>query len=426
MVPLRIAIIGAGLAGCTLAVLLQKYPAIDVTVFEAEAGPESRSQGGSLDLHDETGLAALKRAGLFEAFQSKARYDGEAFLLADKHFRKYVQFGGATKATSRGRPEIDREALRSLLLENIREGTIKWGHKLQRVDPDNTLHFQDHTETGFDLIVGADGTWSKIRPLLSTVKPAYSGIGAIRLTIDKPEKDFPEIYKLVNHGSFFTFSDAKFFAAQQQGDGSIQLGCMSALPENWIKDAEFDVNDAAAVKDHLHKQFSDWASIYHDMIDAVSDGEPWVRNLYHLPVGHRWPSKGNVTLIGDAAHVFTPFAGEGVNLAMSDAMHLADAIITTSKLNSKTSLAHNIKTFEEDMFVRAQRFSELTFKLMSYKFMTDSDPYNVIEEYVITAVSDGTPWWLMPLARVAVYGYYWYWRRFGGGAASVPVSVKLD
>jgi len=425
MVTLRVAIIGAGPAGCTLAVLLQEKPSIHVTIFEAEASADARGQGGTLDLHTATGLAAIKRAGLYEEFQRKARYDGEAMVLADKTLRRYISVGGTTKETSRGRPEIDREDLRHMLLSKIHDGTIKWGHKVRSISDDNTIYFDTHAESGFDLVVGADGGWSKVRPLLSTVTPSYSGIGSVRLQISNAKTTAPEVYALVNHGSFFTASDGKMITAQELSDGSIQVGFHATQPESWIKDAEFDTNDVAAVKRHLLALHADWAPVYRTMITAADDDQPWIRNLYHLPVGHRWPSKGSMTLIGDAAHIFTPFAGEGVNLAMSDSMRLADAILATAN-ESKSTLSRNIKIFEEEMFVRAAKSAGITFKLMSCMFFTEGAPDSVVEEYICAAMSDDVPWWLMPLARAAVYAYWWYWRRFGGAAPTVSTVVPVD
>ena len=98
--PLKIAIVGAGPAGCILARLLlyQIQPdqlrkdntedksarSIDVTVFEAERSIYFRDQGGSLDLHEDRGILALRKAGLFKEFQAHARYDAENMRWTDK------------------------------------------------------------------------------------------------------------------------------------------------------------------------------------------------------------------------------------------------------------------------------------------------------------------------------------------------------
>jgi len=78
MASLNVAIVGAGPAGCTLARLLQHSKApVKVTVFEGEASLDARTQGGTLDLHTETGIEALKQAGIYDEFLKHARFDAE-------------------------------------------------------------------------------------------------------------------------------------------------------------------------------------------------------------------------------------------------------------------------------------------------------------------------------------------------------------
>jgi 2-polyprenyl-6-methoxyphenol hydroxylase-like FAD-dependent oxidoreductase len=75
---LKIAIIGAGPAGCTLArLLVQEKVPVDITIFEGEKSLDTRTQGGTLDLHTQSGIEALKRAGLYDEFVKRARFDGE-------------------------------------------------------------------------------------------------------------------------------------------------------------------------------------------------------------------------------------------------------------------------------------------------------------------------------------------------------------
>ena len=304
--PLRIAIIGAGPAGMTLAHLLLKA-LIHVTIFEGEASPYARGQGGTLDLHDDTGLKALKEIGLWEEFLKYARYDGEAMAIADKNLKKYLYMGGTTKETSRGRPEIDREKLRKILYEALPEDTVRWGCRLRSVEEDRSLHFEHGVESGFDLIVGADGAWSKVRPLLSKVMPYYTGLGGVHSVINKPEEEHPDLYRLVDRGSLMCFSDGKGLTAQQMGDGSLSIGEWTQRPEDWQE--TYNLSDPKEVKRALREEFHDWDSQLVAFINAADDNHLVPRSLYMLPVGHRWDHRAGFTLIGDAAHLMTPFAG---------------------------------------------------------------------------------------------------------------------
>src|ERR1700753_4108868 len=93
-----------------------------------------------------------------------------AMMVADKNLRYYIKTGAGSPDSKYGRPEIDRYQLRQILLNSLQPGTVKWKCRLRKVDEERgmiNLHFDHGIETGFDLVVGADGAWSKVRPLVS-------------------------------------------------------------------------------------------------------------------------------------------------------------------------------------------------------------------------------------------------------------------
>ncbi|KAG7008831.1 monooxygenase [Physcia stellaris] len=389
--PPKIAIIGAGPAGMTLAHLLLK-DSIPVIIYEGEASPSVRGQGGTLDLHDDTGLRALKQIGLWDKFLEYARYDGEALILADKNLKKYLYMDGATKQTSRGRPEIDREKLRKILWEALPEGTIRWNSRLRKVDKDLALHFDHGTERGFDLVVGADGAWSKIRPLLSTIQPFYAGVGGVSFIVDDAEKQHPDLYRIVNRGSIFTFSDCKGLSAQQMGDGSINVGTWSQRPEDWMKTTPYNLKDPKQVKKMAAEEFHDWAPELVKFTQVANEENITPRSLYALPVGHRWDHRPGATLIGDSAHLMTPFAGEGVNLAMTDALRLAEAIVASRKIEKEDAVDQAVKRFEEEMFKRAGIMAEVSRGNMEDMLCTPGAPEATVDSWVRRALVGQMPW----------------------------------
>ncbi len=135
-----IAIIGGGPSGLTLARLLQlratgAAAGTRVLVFERDASPEARSQGGSLDLHHNSGQLAISACELDEEFARLSRPEGQTFNVYDIHgavaLHRPPPPPGATGELSR--PEIDRRTLRDLLAGSLLPGTLQWNKQLTKV-----------------------------------------------------------------------------------------------------------------------------------------------------------------------------------------------------------------------------------------------------------------------------------------------------
>ncbi|RMY71248.1 hypothetical protein D0863_05282 [Hortaea werneckii] len=442
--PVSIAIIGAGPAGCMLARLLtHSQPKIEVTIFEGESSLDFRSQGGTLDLHASTGQRALKAAGLFDEFLKYARYDGEALKICDKNLLCYIVQEGSSNAESSffssNRPEIDRPQLRKILFESLPEGTVQWNRKLKSISIDDSLpslHFADGTTAiGFDLIVGADGAWSRVRPILTNERPFFSGIAGHSLIIPQAQKQNPKLFDLVNRGSVFAFSDGKGLTAQYMSDGSLNVGvwgvrakAMAGTGRN-KPDTYYDIPDTEVpLKSKLREQYRDWHPRLQAFIQEADEERMVPRDLFMLPIGHRWKHRPGVTLIGDAAHLMGPWAGEGVNLALEDALKLSEAIISsysssTDSLDDKkekttANLAHKVQAFEQGMFVRATQTQQMTWNMMEAMFLTPGAPRSSIERYVLTAVVGGSSsgigswlagWVLAPVVYTWFYFFKMIW-----------------
>lgn len=386
MSPIKIAIMGAGPVGLTLARLLLNKPNIEIVIFEGEKSRSARGQGGTLDLHAETGLEAVKAMDLCQEFEKYARYDGESFIVADKNLVKYINMPGSDQSASRGRPEIDRKCLRDMLLDSIPADMIQWGRHLRSIDENRNLIFEDGTEGGFDLVVGADGAWSKIRKHVSSQMPEYSGVGGFSCVIPNAKENAPRLYDITNRGSMFAYSDGKSLMTQQMGDGGLNVYCFMAKPESWLKDPRFANNDIETVRKVAMDEFHDWHPDLRDIIRKMED--PVTRPLYMLPVGWSWENRAGVTLVGDAAHAMTPFAGEGVNLGMQDSLVLSRAIIKAANSPSPlTQLTDEIKAYEEDLFVRAKRTASLTNDNRNWMFFTEGFPRSVVDQFALRAAT---------------------------------------
>ncbi|KAH6698129.1 hypothetical protein BKA61DRAFT_530943 [Leptodontidium sp. MPI-SDFR-AT-0119] len=406
MSTFNIAIIGAGPAGCMLTRLLLQAQTtsppsstpLKITIFEAESSPNFRAQGGTLDLHPKTGLAAMKAAGLYDEFLKYARFDGSAMRICDKNLKTYFSLS----ASSDGNPEIDRFQLRTMLLAGLPEGSVTWGFKLDGVEEEGgklQLQFGNgEVRGGFDLAVGADGGWSRTRRFVDEVqRPVFSGISKYALTIPDVVVRAPEVAKLVNRGSLFAFGDGKSVTGQQLGEGGVDVGLF----------VQFDEPPREPLgKEEVEGMFADWSEGIRGMI-RKAEMEVKVYNLHHLPEGYRWEHRKGVTLLGDAAHLMTPFAGEGVNFAFEDAMKLSKVILEGVK-NGSEAMDQGIKAFEDDMFERAIHAQKMTNGMMGDMFFTKGAPRTSMQSWLVRRVSfDIRENWWAPVAYPFLYAVFY-------------------
>lgn len=339
----RTAIIGGGPGGLMLARLLQVAGA-PATVFERDPHSAHRPQGGSLDLHVETGQRALRLGGLEAAFRTHARPEDQGDRLYDPSGALLFDHDGGGFE----RPEIDRTDLRAILLDSLDEGTVRWGARVAEVRPRPDGAHEVITEDGaatYDIVIGADGAWSRVRPLLSDAAPLYEGVVFVELGFEAQTHRFVD--ELVGSGKMFAVGDNRALVAQRNGHGHIRgyagwrtpetaAQTLARLPPEQVRAAMLEV-------------FDGWAPRLTDMIRQGTLLA--ARLLSALPIGHSWTSRPGLTLLGDAAHLMSPFAGEGVNLALADAADLAEALTSgkgwTAVADAETVIAQRAKAAAE-------------------------------------------------------------------------------
>jgi 2-polyprenyl-6-methoxyphenol hydroxylase-like FAD-dependent oxidoreductase len=344
-----VTIIGAGLGGLTLARVLHVH-GIPATIYEAEASADARTQGGQLDMHEYNGQLALEAAGLTDEFHAIIHEGGEATHVLDQHGT--VLLDEPDDGTG-GRPEVLRGDLRRILLDSLPDDMIKWGRKVTDVRPlgggQHQLTFADGSTSTTRLLVGADGAWSIIRPLLSDAQPRYVGTTFIETYLHNADERHPAAASAVGGGALFAVAPGKGLLAHREPDGVLHTYVALSKPPEWI--ASIDVTDATATIARVTAEFTGWAP---ELTALITDGEttPALRAVNALPTGHRWDRVAGVTLLGDAAHLMSPFAGEGANLAMFDGSELGKAIATHPD-DVETALAE----YEQALFPRSAQFA---------------------------------------------------------------------
>ncbi|WP_432110445.1 FAD-dependent oxidoreductase [Streptomyces sp. AA1529] len=344
----RIAVAGGGPAGLTFARVLHRH-GHPVTVLERDPSPDARPPGGTLDLHEGLGQRALEKAGLLAEFRTVSRPEGQAMRILEPDGT--VLRDWQPHPDERANPEIDRGRLRDLLLGPL---DVRWGQGVTQVVPGMRdgvrVRLADGREETFDLVIGADGAWSRTRAAVSPVTPHYTGVTFVETSLDDIDTRHPDLARLIGDGSVAVYGVNRALVAQRNSGGHVKVYAQFRAPLDWH--TGLDLADGEAVRAHLLTLFDGWAD---PVLDFVRRGSAFVhRPLYVLPVCHTWTHVPGVTLLGDAAHLMPPL-GAGANLAMLEGAELAESLATGSGDPEEAVRAH-----EERMWARAGRWAELT------------------------------------------------------------------
>ncbi|MFF7844975.1 FAD-dependent oxidoreductase [Streptomyces ossamyceticus] len=342
----RISIIGAGPGGLTCARILQQR-GIAVTVYDRDPGRDFRNQGGTLDLHADHAQVTLREAGLLDEFFALARPEGQELRQMDP--TGAITFRQVPAADELLKPEIDRGDLRDLLLGSLETGTVRWGRSLDTIsgpaDGPRQLHFADGTSIETDLVIGADGAFSRVRPAVSPTLPEYTGISFLEARFSDVDDRHPEIAELVGLGIAHAADGERSLIAQRNSGNQIRVYIVQRLPVDWISAKGLTAEDTDGIRAVLRDEYAHWSPRMRRMI-TENDGLYIHRPIFVLPVPHTWDHNPTVTLLGDAAHLMPPL-GTGVNLAMLDAGELALALANAATVDDA------IRVYEKTMLPRS-------------------------------------------------------------------------
>ena len=350
----KTAIIGGGPGGLTLARLLQ-LESVNVKVYERDIDKNARVQGSPLDLHEDSGLAALRKANLLDEFKKNYMPGADKQTITNEKAEIFLSDHETKQAEDFGhehfRPEIDRGVLRKILLNSLQPEVVVWDSHFLSMDKQDEgwlLHFKSRETVYADIVIGADGANSKIRPYITDIKPLYTGITMLEGNVYKGEKCLPKISAILRGGKIMAFGNEQNILMGQKANDEIGFYVSFKAEENWAAKSGLDFSNKKQLLDWFKTTYSEWSNIWYELFENAT--MPFIpRPINCIPLDQTWEALPNLAMIGDAAHVMPPFAGEGVNMAMLDALELSECL-TTDKHNS---VQEAISFYETKMRKRA-------------------------------------------------------------------------
>lgn len=314
---MKIAVIGAGVSGLTFAAAMRRHaPSTEVALYERDESSDGRPQGYAIGLRNGLGLKALASLGLRDGVIGQDAVRVTNFEITDQNGKELLALPSKTddpNTTYR----VQRSHLMGVLLQAVGDTPIHYGMRctgFEQTDRQAVATFDGEERVTADYVVGCDGVASAIRQQLIGDAKRYLGLTSIHaeapIHLDHPLLDGGYFMMLGNNGSsFFCY---------RQPVGAYWSYTVRAATEGEI---------AAQPKEALLKRVADETAGWHELVRTLVKGAAvdtvGVRGYYDREPARR-VIDGHILVIGDAAHPMNPFQGQGANMAIIDAVKVAE------------------------------------------------------------------------------------------------------
>lgn len=322
---LRIAVVGAGIGGLTLALALRQK-GVACTLYEAAA--ELREVGAAVALSAASTRYYIDELGL-EQELAERWYEVQAMVFRDGRDGRTVAEHRFDYRARYGAPfvGIHRADFQQVLSGAVGMDGIELNKRLVDIDDSGSeavLHFTDGSTATADLVIGADGARSTVRRLMLGYDDAlYSGASAFRGIVPIEQMSSMPTPEALQ---FWMGPGGHCLHYPMNAEGDHNFLLVERTPSPWPHKVWVVPTD----DEEKLARFGDWDPAVVEMLSAVSCTERWA--LFHRPPLSRW-SKGRITLLGDAAHAMVPHHGQGANTSIEDAIVLADQLASGSGLD---------------------------------------------------------------------------------------------
>jgi 2-polyprenyl-6-methoxyphenol hydroxylase-like FAD-dependent oxidoreductase len=334
--PRRALIIGAGPGGLTAAIALRRT-GIEAAVFErAEALGKA---GAGLGVQSNA-LRALMRLGIGDRLLN-ASTEIRVQEIRNSRGELLLQLPMGEVADAFGTPSISlaRADVQLTLADALDDGVLRLSRECTLVEQDAdgvSAHFADGTTERGSLLIGADGGRSIVRRLVygdADAPRRYSGVtiwrSIVRLDAGILAQDTSRAY----------LGRARTFVMFPVGGDRVYWGFGKREP----KGGEDPVDQIQGIlADHL----SELPALTRQVVAATPAEEIIRTDIYDRNPERVWVN-GRVALLGDAAHLTSPFVGQGAGISMEDSVALAKELALTNGLRDERMLAHALARYEQ-------------------------------------------------------------------------------